>query len=1290
MANFGTNLNRDYTQSEVLQQINPTNQSKIPFTPSNQWNVINQNNQQLPIKLPTFTPNSNIWVWNIAPKPTTNTLIPIPKETPKVENQTQQPQTTLGSNIAFWWDLDQYITDDDKRKLWQMINEKYPTITKQEKIDKYMQLKEQIATKRMQAKTNETISPINNEPKWIMQQAYEQWIQDIQKSSNPIVNNPLTRWLFTFWATPFIWAEQATKWLMWLWDKVAEYFWDEWRKALWKTPLKESEKNQIIWTLALQWKNKTIVQNMADIALWNITAWFSVLAPWLTIWLDVWWETPWLKQWLEWVWQIQDYIWAVVQQFIPWIENLTKEQQQQIRSQVWGYIFLKWLTKSLWIWMPKWIKKVEEITNDYKSQVWENIKPILWKIDNLINQWRWTINKIWQPINKLWQNIVEPIKKTWKDINDRYQSLVNPDIETLIQRAIKPRSTIDKQTFEWKKKFNENVVKWFSAIIYNKWNLEYTLPDWEIETWRLPKTVGEASEALHKTQQDLYKTYTDELKNKWKNITIDVTPVIKDLNHLAKDKWIQLTSPQTINYINQTIETIQNWKNIEPMELQNIKQRLNNELKTYYRNPDPNTAGKTIVNELLNNKIWKILEDSIWPEYSYYKKLYWSLRNIQTDIIHRANIQWNKNAFQMLDIANIFNVADALKAFWNIKKIPEAGFKLWATTIAKKMNNPDYNMKKLFEKLNERVEEEQRNFKEPWQEITPTTWIWPKWPTEPNPQIWWQPNNLIEIKKWLPLIEWKSWNEIKPNIVLPEIKDFWTANEKTNLRQLEELKTEIPTKKNKKENLPTKKETINKSTIEQLTTEPWKLQTKTENIPQKETNKIETKKTNEQKPILDKKQINKQQLSQKQEIKLEQKENKIDLNKNNLPNDIKNKIWEKIWQDLKNNDNYTIIQKLINHIKSNEKWNFKEKLDNYLKDLWYDWIIKYKNIKELPKETINKWVKEVKKWLEWLKLKNEKTSEQIPLKQENKDWFKINKDLIPLKLAQNAHRWTSFSSESRWEYEVKDFENVVNDTYNNLLKYAKTDKQKQLLNEEMEKFQTKYAELKKWQLISRSNIVSPMITWPARFPVARMEKLNNYYMNKVNATLEWKEKAIGWIKKKLNWLNVEEQWWEYQMLKNEIEIMQKKQEMMKQWNKILKSKLTNEEKINKLKEILPNSSDENIKEIVNDWWFKSFELTNLNNKIKDRIKKLETMNKKEQLKEKAKTEWLKEHIFDWWKVIENVELDRLQIHFDWMPNKETIEKLKSNWFKRSPTNKTRQRQLTNNAIWTAKKIWFIK
>ena len=99
--------------------------------------------------------------------------------------------------------------------------------------------------------------------------------------------------------------------------------------------------------------------------------------------------------------------------------------------------------------------------------------------------------------------------------------------------------------------------------------------------------------------------------------------------------------------------------------------------------------------------------------------------------------------------------------------------------------------------------------------------------------------------------------------------------------------------------------------------------------------------------------------------------------------------------------------------------------------------------------------------------------------------------------------------------------------------------------------------------------------------------------------------------------------------------------------------------------------------------FATFQLTNNNANIRRMTERLAQL-------EKHSADTTTERIVGDIKIVDNVELNRLQIFFPGKPDEATRSKLKSSGFRWSPTEGAWQRQRSNSAIYAIKQILEIK
>jgi hypothetical protein len=214
-------------------------------------------------------------------------------------------------------------------------------------------------------------------------------------------------------------------------------------------------------------------------------------------------------------------------------------------------------------------------------------------------------------------------------------------------------------------------------------------------------------------------------------------------------------------------------------------------------------------------------------------------------------------------------------------------------------------------------------------------------------------------------------------------------------------------------------------------------------------------------------------------------------------------------------------------------------------------------------------------------------------------------------------------------------------------------------------------------LNAKSNCTSPMITGPANYNVRRHEKTQRSEQKHYEVFREWRERAKKAIIRKSQpektFLS------ELERYKLELESLKANHELMKQGNKrISAAKKTGEDITKYLTDTFK------IQAHMLDWTMRfGFGLqNNLANikRVEDRIKILE---KKEDIKNNVGNT---ENTFIGFKVVQNIEIDRLQIIHDARPEPSVIQLLKSNGFKWSPSQQAWQRQLTGNAIFALKRL----
>jgi hypothetical protein len=229
---------------------------------------------------------------------------------------------------------------------------------------------------------------------------------------------------------------------------------------------------------------------------------------------------------------------------------------------------------------------------------------------------------------------------------------------------------------------------------------------------------------------------------------------------------------------------------------------------------------------------------------------------------------------------------------------------------------------------------------------------------------------------------------------------------------------------------------------------------------------------------------------------------------------------------------------------------------------------------------------------------------------------------------------------------------------------------------------TKFESLFLASLNAKSNCMSSMITGPANFPVARMEKMNSRERARTQEMLDFIDKvrkAIDKINNPSTDIRSDDKD-AITKLKEKLANLEKNQEKMKACNKIIKDKKDN--KIERLTEILGN--EETAREVLKPSCYgivgyKSFSLTNNNATIRSTKKRIAQLEAQEGRKT---TDLRKEELN--LTITQNAENDRIQFFFDDKPEREVIDLMKRHGFKWSRNNNCWQRLWNNNCVYAVK------
>lgn len=314
----------------------------------------------------------------------------------------------------------------------------------------------------------------------------------------------------------------------------------------------------------------------------------------------------------------------------------------------------------------------------------------------------------------------------------------------------------------------------------------------------------------------------------------------------------------------------------------------------------------------------------------------------------------------------------------------------------------------------------------------------------------------------------------------------------------------------------------------------------------------------------------------------------------------------------------------------------------------------------------------------------------------------VSHEDIPLHVAINAHRNTSFVPEKRGQRRVNEYVEQMNADWQHLEAMAKTPEQKQQLHEEFERYKNGYKDKTLAYLHAGARTASPMITGGSRFPVEQNRKRMDTQQKRINELIDFRKKALKAIQKKINPATdgpiLSNDPKAVEQLKEQHAARTKYHEAMKAANKLIAKHATVEkaqgdarqskvgfkpgssrEQLLSEIEKLGIKSDEASRLLLPDFMgrigYPSFAITNNSasiRRIQDRI---------DQVSKMQASPHKEESYSDGVTVTHNPEAARIQVKFPGKPERATIDELKRNGFKWSPSAGAWQRHLNNAGIY---------
>ena len=295
---------------------------------------------------------------------------------------------------------------------------------------------------------------------------------------------------------------------------------------------------------------------------------------------------------------------------------------------------------------------------------------------------------------------------------------------------------------------------------------------------------------------------------------------------------------------------------------------------------------------------------------------------------------------------------------------------------------------------------------------------------------------------------------------------------------------------------------------------------------------------------------------------------------------------------------------------------------------------------------------------------------------------------IDLRLATNAFCNTSFLPEKRGRQIVREYVAEMQALVEEFGRYV-TDDNRDAIAADLEEYLQGYIRRLNAYLTAHSQVASPMITGPARFPVARNQKRSDTADRRSQELLEYRDRFKVRLRKKYDPRLIARAPISsgdddaIAKLRAKIEKGEQLQVLMKAANAVIRQRLSDEQKVAGLVElgIKETRAWKLLKrDFAGQIGFASYELTNNAANIRRMKERVETLQRE------CSRVHAEDREINGVRVVENREMNRLQLFFPGKPPVEVRNLLKRNGFKWAPSQGAWQRQLTDNAARAAAEI----
>lgn len=442
-----------------------------------------------------------------------------------------------------------------------------------------------------------------------------------------------------------------------------------------------------------EWLQSTYTTNLSqdllNIGEWALDSAFTAIVPWVKAGMSAVWST---KPGEVIFWGLGQAIsrgWGMINH-IPWLKDfkasLPEQDQERFDAFIGNTIGM------MLLWTKGKSRLLKPTPSNLKSFFVENMNP-----EALVQNFQ--------------ENVLALPKKWLQSIDHGLSSNSYTKNKELFIKWVKP-TVKGKQNITDYARFVDDGLEGIASIVKNKENLKFINDIGEESRGHLPKNLSEFSDAISQTKKKIYSEYDALAKNAGEDGALVSTEwIINELKQLENNRTLRLANPGIDWIISNMKKGLEEIGTLSVEEAQTFSQHLNQNLKAFYKNWNANDIGRSTVEALVNNNLKKAIDESIesalgkGEQYSSLKKQYWQLRNIEEEVAKRALVDQRKNAKNLFDLTDIYSANQVIDSLANLNPI---GLVKWGATSLiknwyKKLNDPNVQIKKLFENINKEI-----------------------------------------------------------------------------------------------------------------------------------------------------------------------------------------------------------------------------------------------------------------------------------------------------------------------------------------------------------------------------------------------------------------------------------------------------------------------------------------------------------------------------------------------------------------------------------------------------------